>query len=281
MKKILFGLMTAILISSAIVSCKKDSDNPTNNNNTTVDTGMAIPAGLVRIADAQIAENNSRLVVYSEELLHPGYNKLYIAAYDLTTGNRLTSGHCDAMPLHIGADTSGGPAENTEESDPADQLWKPNVVFLSAGTSANRALYISFHNHKNNLEGETVVPVAVTSGTYPRIQMFMDSTNSAIPTYISLVSPTKPVVGNNSFEFVVHQQHGNDSFPFDGGLTSSIYPVMMSMGHSSPNNVDPVHTADGHYKGTVVFTMSGMWRVNLMLRRNGILSDSTNFDIDF
>jgi hypothetical protein len=65
-------------------------------------------------------------------------------------------------------------------------------------------------------------------------------------------------------------------------MTVEITPEMPSMGHGSPNNVNPVHTGNGHYKGTVNFTMTGDWRIHLKLTRNGrLISDKAYFDILF
>jgi hypothetical protein len=44
-------------------------------------------------------------------------------------------------------------------------------------------------------------------------------------------------------------------------------PDMPSMGHGSPNNENPVHTAIGHYKGKINFTMTGEWRITCNVKR--------------
>jgi hypothetical protein len=52
------------------------------------------------------------------------------------------------------------------------------------------------------------------------------------------------------------------------------------MGHGSPNNVNPVHDAYGHYKGKLNFTMTGLWRIQLKLYKGGkLLTDQIFFDI--
>ena len=72
------------------------------------------------------------------------------------------------------------------------------------------------------------------------------------------------------------------NFPADDDVAITIYPEMPSMGHSSPNNVDPVSTGNGHYKGTVNFTMTGWWRINLTLSKNDeLMSDELYFDVTF
>jgi len=55
---------------------------------------------------------------------------------------------------------------------------------------------------------------------------------------------------------------------------------MPSMGHGSPNNVNPVLTKNGHYKGKVNFTMTGDWRINLELNKDG-KTTKTFFDLLF
>jgi len=57
---------------------------------------------------------------------------------------------------------------------------------------------------------------------------------------------------------------------------------MLSMGHSSPGNVNPTYTDIGHYKGKVAFSMSGLWRVYMNIKRNNVtVSDSSYFDFEF
>ena len=41
------------------------------------------------------------------------------------------------------------------------------------------------------------------------------------------------------------------SWPADSSLSVTITPEMPSMGHGSPNNINPVHVGKGHYKGKV------------------------------
>ena len=88
------------------------------------------------------------------------------------------------------------------------------------------------------------------------------------------------VVGINDFEFTLHKKVSMMSFPADSSYTSTIYPWMPSMGHGSPNNVDPSHIGMGHYNGDVNFTMTGDWQIKVYLHKNG-QTDSTYFDLLF
>jgi len=72
------------------------------------------------------------------------------------------------------------------------------------------------------------------------------------------------------------------SFPCCNDLTVEITPEMPSMGHGSPNNVNPVSIGNGHYLGTVNFTMTGAWRINMIFKKNGRMLGSRNyFDVVF
>jgi hypothetical protein len=59
------------------------------------------------------------------------------------------------------------------------------------------------------------------------------------------------------------------NFPADTAMKVAFEPTMPSMGHGSPNNVQPSHVGKGHFSGKANFTMTGDW--NLAMR----ISDST------
>jgi len=100
--------------------------------------------------------------------------------------------------------------------------------------------------------------------------------------FVSLIPPVKPIVGINDFEVVVYKKQSMMIFPADSTLSISFIPTMPTMSHSSPNNVDPVHTEKGHYKGKVNFTMTGFWRLSTTFRSGMAVADSAHyFDITF
>ena len=99
-------------------------------------------------------------------------------------------------------------------------------------------------------------------------------------TVISLIPPVKWKAGLNDFEITIHKMVSMDDFPTVEDYTVEVEPEMPSMGHGSPNNVNPVHTSNGHYMGKVNFTMSGLWNVKLKLFKNGkLVSEGLLFEI--
>jgi len=101
--------------------------------------------------------------------------------------------------------------------------------------------------------------------------------------FVSLVEPMNPEVGANHFEVVIHKRESMMSWPTVENFMVEIEPVMPSMGHGSPGNINPVHTEMGHYVGEVNFTMTGYWMVNMTIKdeNSTILDDSNAFDITF
>ena len=100
--------------------------------------------------------------------------------------------------------------------------------------------------------------------------------------FISVIEPIEPEVGINTFELAIHYRESMMSFPAAEDLTVEIEPEMPSMDHGSPNNENPVHVSNGHYVGKVNFTMTGWWRVHLVIKKGvGIVKDDAYIDITF
>lgn len=70
-------------------------------------------------------------------------------------------------------------------------------------------------------------------------------------------------VGQNPFVLTLHKKADMHGMVWtainDAAIT--ITPSMPTMGHGSPDNIDPAFTADGLYEGSVNFTMGGVWEV--------------------
>jgi hypothetical protein len=106
--------------------------------------------------------------------------------------------------------------------------------------------------------------------------------NNGAKIFVALVEPSKPKVGINDLELVVYRKATMMSFPADSSLSIAFEPEMPTMGHGSPNNVNPVHVKNGHYRGKVNFTMTGLWRLNMAFRAGEAVADTTQaFDIEF
>jgi hypothetical protein len=85
---------------------------------------------------------------------------------------------------------------------------------------------------------------------------------------VTLVEPFKPKVGANSITAYIHERKDMNAFSLVENFKLKLDPRMPSMeNHSSPNNVDLTYNATNRiYQGTVNFSMTGYWKLNLILQ---------------
>lgn len=264
-----------MMAASALVftSCKKeDTTTPSSSTNT---PDSIIPSNLVKVGEAYLIGAATKAVIYADKSLSVGYQKLYTALYDSATNKRFTNGHFELTPImEMGSMMHTAPVEHPEDTMPTNQLWQTGVVFTMGG---NWKLSIHFHNHSNNTEGEADVMVSVSTPTTSVMKSFIIAADDSAKVFVSLVKPLTPKIGLNDFEITIHKKESMTSFPAVENYTVEIDPTMPAMGHGSPNNVNPTHTEHGHYSGKVNFTMTGLWRVALIIKKNGVVIDNTQF----
>jgi len=267
------ALFSAILIAG--FSCKKESTTPSEPATPPVE----IPTNtMVKIGETFISGAKTKAVIYSPKAFVTGYNEVYVALFDSADGTQLSRGHFDITPMmNMGSMMHSSPVENTEDTTTTNGYFKCAVVFSMPGTSTQWFLNLNFHNHKNNLEGEGSIGVNVSDASPARFRSTVLALDSNSKVFISYILPSNPKVGINDFEIVLHKKASMmDYFPIEN-YAVEIVPEMPSMGHGSPNNVNPVHNAKGHYKGKVNFTMTGLWQVKLKLFKNGTLLSSDQY----
>jgi hypothetical protein len=138
-------------------------------------------------------------------------------------------------------------------------------------------LTVNVHNQKNNKEGKATFDITVNNPASACVKSFVTDQNEKI--FIGYYFPENMKVGVNDFEVTAYEMVGPYEFVPVEDLTMVLTPEMPSMGHGSPNNVNPVYTSGGHYVGKVNFTMTGDWRLNLALAKNGTTIKELYFDV--
>jgi hypothetical protein len=245
-----------------------DDDNPVAPNSF---------EGLIKISEAYTASAGMKIQIWAEDELIAGYNKLYIAVIDSATGNFVTDAHINLEPImDMGTMQHSTPVENPESIANEDKLFPCGAVFIMSSMGGNWTINVKVHNHNTNLEGVAAIPVIVSDVTPPVVKSIV-TLDDGSKLFVSYLRPTKLQVGINDIEITIHRRDTMMEFPADSGYSVILTPEMPSMGHGSPNNVNPVHSQNGHFKGKVNFTMTGDWRLNLDLYKNGIAADTTLF----
>ena len=257
-------ILPAFLLAASLSGCKEKIKitDPTENL-------IAIGSGV----------NNGYLIeVFSDDSLMTGYNKLYVRVKNNATEEVLNGFTITFAPMmDMGTMQHAAPVENPGKAD-ADGLYEGAVVFIMPSTAGTWTLGVHAEDAQGNVADIDLIPM-VGMPAEARILSF-ESDIDASKLFVSLCVPRNPEVGLNDFELAVHKKESMMSFPPLDGLTIKIEPEMPSMGHGSPNNVDPVSVGNGHYLGKVNFTMTGYWKVNLtILQGQDTVKSHLAFDI--
>ena len=270
---LVWGLTIACSLLQGI-SCKKDSTTPANpaKGFKLLTSGYAIGAA-------------TKVLVYAADSATTGYNNLNILLEDSVTGNFVNNAQITLAPTMIMPGMSMvTPLENPASASAVNNLFPCSATFTMASmTNCSWNLVITVQNLINNKSGTATLPVSVNAPNGVKLFSFKYPANSQNTFYAGLVAPLTPVMGINNFELVIYK-YSMMMFKPDSSLTVSFIPSMPSMPSmgTPPNNVNPVHIGNGHYKGAVNFSMTGAWRLNMTLNAGNTKADSTHyFDISF
>jgi hypothetical protein len=156
--------------------------------------------------------------------------------------------------------------------------YKTVVYFIMPGEATQWTLNFNFTN--NTKTGMGSLGVKVVSSKPVRVTSTIMPLDDSAKVFITLIDKGWQE-GLNDFELVLHKRETMMSFPAIEDYTIEVEPEMPTMGHGSLNNVNPVHTSNGHYKGKINLSMSGPWLIHLKIYKNGtLISENKSFEID-
>ncbi len=249
MKKLLLLIVPAIIL---LGSCKKDDAPETE------------PAK-VKIAE-NTTSNGFRITLWADkDKFTVAYNKVYVSLKK-PDGSEVN----DASITYHSLMTMASMQHSSPVEQPiyvaTDHLYEGAVVFsMPSGEMGSWQLTVNVNNEPVVFD---IAVAPIPSGTkYTGTFTGTDGNKYTV----SLVEPTLPKIGINDIDVLVNKRTDMMNFPADEDFTIELSTEMPSMGHDSPNNVNPVHTDNGHYKGKVNFTMTGDWRLHLKLKKEGIV----------
>lgn len=262
-------LIVGVALASTILSgCNQDDDTPEPNNTD----------GLVMIATGYSDAGSMKISVYSADSLYSRYTPLFVEVRDSATDALIEDAHITLHPMMqmMTGMNHSAPFEDPNSTNAVDGLFPCAVVFQMPG-DMGWSLTVHVHEHVNGGEGEVTFPLMVKNPEPTRTRVVTPLNDPSSRLVISYVQPLDPKVGINDFEVTLHSRETMMSWPSIDNYTVEIEPEMPSMGHGSPNNVNPTHGSNGHYNGQVNFTMTGLWRINLNIMDGSTVVDSTAF----
>jgi hypothetical protein len=273
--KTIFTPLLAIALFAT--SCKKEETNP----GTPVDDPLS---EYVLISETSATTLDYTVKVYAQEALFVGYNYILVQVKDNATGEildnpdvmfmpvmEMNSGMMHACPLEQ-------PTYNTSL-----QVMEGTITFVMPSMGQGKwNLGLKLKNTAGT-EEDINIDVDVMQKAEPQLFSFVSTHDPNQNVFVALVNPRMPQIGINDFEIVAYERQSMMSWPALEMLNIEIDPEMPTMGHGSPNNVNPIDMGEGHYLGKVNFTMSGYWKVNMKFETatNEMMMDDAFFDITF
>lgn len=254
--------MLVALIAIFMVSCSEDDDITPNNIN--------------EIENLQLIKSFSKdgytLELFNKTgMLQVGYNKLTLRLKD-ADGKYVQNATIDWMPMmtmNMGGMTHqhSSPYSEISKVSGKQTLYQGYIVFIMASDEPNNYwdLHINLSVDGQNISIEDKVNVISTESQYNKVYtsgMGTDDENYML----ALVEPENPIIGTNDIVVALFKKGDNHDFPIVNNYKIKVDPRMPGMGnHSAPGNVDMTQGNDGFYHGKVGFSMSGYWKINLIL----------------
>lgn len=260
--KLLTRSLLVVFSLAALSSCKKDeAAEPTPQ--------PPAATGLQLVQTA--TDGNYTVELYNKTgQLKVGYNPVSIR---LKNGNgsavsNATIGWLPMMTMDMGGSThqhSCPHAAFTPASSDAT-LFEGNVVFNMA-SSMMGSWELTFTYDAGSGPHEVVMPVTVMASDSEFHKEYTSTTGTDGVTYLlAMVEPSNPIGGTNDMVVGLYKRVSDTEFPAVDGYTIRVDPRMPGMGnHGAPGNVDLTQGADGFYHGMVGFSMTGYWKINLII----------------
>lgn len=251
MKKIFLASLVGLL---ALGACKKDDkeDFQTNSNNSSY-----------TLIASDTTDNDYIISLHIQsDGIEVGYTTLFVGVKDLE-GNNVSNANVSFEPeMDMGMMHHGAPVIQPVYKA-SSKFYEGVVVFtMPSGDMGTWTLSVDVNG------GSVTFPIEVEPSKqntkYVGSYLGIDGESYIL----SLKKPFDWQVGMNDITILIHQEVNHAYLPVDD-FEIFMDPQMTSMGHGSPNNISPTTIGNGFYTGKVNFTMTGDWRLNFDLIREG------------
>jgi len=232
--------------------------------------------GLTKLKEGYALGASAKVELWGKKNFFVGYNILTVVVYDsLKPLQKITDAHIHFTPvITIGtgvlASEQGTPVENPDETS-VNSVFPGAISFIKAsGINDSWKLGVSVHNHKYDKEGEIIFDITVDELTPSLINTFTSINADSSKFVLSTVKPTNPKEGLNDIEFLLNKNVNSLEWTTDDTYTVEINPEMQDMWYGSHININTKNIGNGHYTSSFDFSMAGEWKVNVIVKKNGV-----------
>lgn len=239
-------------------------------------SGSTLPAGLTSLAKATAGD--TEVEAFAAKPLAVGWQQVYYRVQ--VAGKAVTAAALVQKPLmKMMSMQHACPVVQPAPTADASGLFTGELLFqMASNASESWTLDLDITPAGGTLR--TVALGKLTVAAAPYAKTVLVGSGMTAERYTVIVHfPAAPKVGLNPYRVAVHKVSA-DMLTFAPVTTATIKgtPEMPSMGHGSPNNVDPTHQAGGFYEGKLNLTMPGDWRLTLALSVDGKSIGNAVFD---
>jgi hypothetical protein len=268
-KNTTLSLLVTVL-SLVVISCHKDNDEPAPQTDPT--------GGLIKIQEFSAQDSPYTVTLYNEAgRLQLGYTKAYFAVTD-REGKFIDNATLTHFPeMDMGMHKHSTPRSEITKID-GKALYEACYSFLMYSGQGDGTWYYDIGYTVGDVSHsfeDVVIQVdnvfRPDGATARRVIQSVTAVDGSEKRYVvSLVEPQQPKVGANEITAYIHERQDANTYPEVANLKLKLDPRMPSMeNHSSPNNADLAwDAAGGIYRGTVNFSMTGYWKLNLILQNS-------------
>lgn len=263
-------LFTAALLTGLTVSCEDESGTDPE------------PDEGVTNFDLRTTLNSSseyQVEVYTQEAPFVGYNRMAFRVKSPDESN-VNDANLQLLPMmDMGTTQHSAPVEQPSFSS-EQNAYLGAVTFIMPST-ANGSWQLSLLLKAGSMgENDTLrLDLNVEEPQPARLFSFLSSDGT--PHFVAHREPSTPEVGMNPYGLMIYRRASMENYPPATELGVVLEPRMPSMGHGSPNNVQPSEKEPGYYEGELNFTMTGRWQVAVdILSNRGDTLHSNAFEHD-
>lgn len=192
-----------------------------------------------------------------------GYNEVYfqVKKLDGTLEKEITATWQPLM--NMTAMKHSCPSSTVVNKTNANTTFGGYIIFqMSSNTDEYWELKIDYK--VDGVSFSVVDKIDVKNVVHKNLQIFTGSDSTKY--LLALSAPLQAKVGINEIGALLYQVNSDMDYSLVNNYTIKIDPRMPSMGnHSSPNNEDLKQGTDFKYYGKLNLTMTGYWKINLML----------------
>lgn len=206
---------------------------------------------------------------------HTGYNDIYFVSTkkesgnyikDLTVTSNTPQMYMSKMNMYHSTPVSDKSRIVNYDYLAVKRVWVSFLMNSSENGSWTYSYKVDVLGKSGGVEKKDIVVSALPEG-----QVWLKSFKVGDDTFfLSLVNPTDWKTGTNEIRAYVSKKSDPITTPYALAaetFTVDLDPRMPDMGnHTSPNNTPLVKQEDGSYQGTINLTMTGLWRIHLIVK---------------